>query len=54
MWFNKAEYLKGFDSGFKLGLQMASEIDSRVSKEIRDKAISDTLERLNGNNKKTD
>lgn len=53
MWFKKDEYLKGFDSGFKLGLQMASEFDKRVSKEIRDKAIQDTLERLNGNNKKT-
>lgn len=43
-------YLSGFDKGFELGIHMASELDLKVKDKIRQQAMSETLERLRGNN----
>lgn len=50
---DEVKSLADFMRGFELGLNMASEIDEKVKRQIRDEAINATLARLNGNHKKT-
>lgn len=45
-------YIEGFNKGFGLGLEMASEVDKSAFSKVREKAIEDTLQRLHGNHKK--
>ena len=45
-------YMEGFANGFIKGLQMSSNVDEEFSLKVREQAIQETLERLNGNNKK--
>jgi hypothetical protein len=47
-------YARGFDRGFQIGIEMASQLDQEVKRKLRDEAINDALERMNGNHKKVD
>lgn len=47
-------YIEGFESGFEMGLKMASTLDEKAKKHIYDSALDESLKRLNGNHKKTD
>ena len=48
---SEVDRLHDFMRGFELGINMASELDDKVKRQIRDEAISATLARLNGNTK---
>lgn len=45
-------YVEGFNRGFETGFNMASEVDKTAFSKVREKAIEDTLVRMNGNHKK--
>ena len=45
-------FIEGYSKGFENGLESASELDSKTKEFIRNKAIGEALESLNGNNKK--
>ena len=47
-------YIEGFESGFEMGLSMASTLDEKAKKHIYDTALDESLKRLHGNHKKTD
>ena len=49
---NELSYLNGFYKGFEIGIQLYSELDEKIKSNIRNEAISETLLRLNGNDKK--
>jgi len=64
LWFKKGTsvthatpmemaFIEGYSKGFENGLASASELDNKTKEFIRNKAIGEALERLNGNNKKT-
>ena len=46
-------YIEGFESGFEMGLSMASTLDERAKKHIYDTALTKALEELHGNHKTT-
>lgn len=42
-------FIEGYSKGFENGLASATELDTKTKEFIRNKAISESLERLNGN-----
>ena len=44
-------FIEGYSKGFENGLSSASELDDKTKEFIRNKAISEALERLHGNKK---
>lgn len=44
-------YIEGFESGFEMGLSMASTLDDIAKKHIYDSALDESLKRLHANNK---
>ena len=44
-------FIEGYSKGFENGLASASELDDKTKEFIRNKAISEALERLHGNKK---
>ena len=47
-------YIEGFESGFEMGLSMASTLDATAKKRIYDMALDESLKRLHGNHKTPD
>lgn len=47
------KYLQGLNTGFEIGLRMASTFDEKARKFTKDTAIEEALGRLNGNHTKT-
>ena len=45
-------FTKGFSQGLEMSLKLLPSLDKKVVEQIRTRAIEETLERLNGNNKK--
>lgn len=43
-------FIEGYGKGFIKGLESASEIDIKTKDFIRNRAIQEAMERLNGNN----
>lgn len=46
--------LDSFMRGFELGVKMASEFDEKAKSVLMNKAINESLRRMNGNHKTTD
>lgn len=45
----ESAFLEGLSRGFELGVKYAGEIDRAALDNARNRAISETLERINGN-----
>lgn len=45
-------YMQGFTHGLEMAYKFAPKIDEKLSNIIRSQAIQETLDRMNGNNKK--
>lgn len=48
---SEEDYMRGFDSGFNLGLSMASTLDKQVKDKLYSMALDEALERFNANKK---
>lgn len=46
-------YMRGFSHGIEMAYKFAPKIDEKIANSIKSQAIQETLDRMNGNHKKT-